>query len=199
MNQSRIISANFVVGAVNLQQVPDDGLPHLAFFGRSNVGKSSLLNALMGKKGLVKVSGKPGKTREINFFLVNDAFYFADLPGIGYAKVAPHIKEKMEKIIKEYVESSPHLRGIVYLIDMRRGGTPLDIETVNILRELGKPVLIVGSKRDKLNQKELVQANRDICSRFNLDHNPIAVSVTHKTGLDQLWSALIEAVAQPDL
>ncbi|NLB63204.1 MAG: YihA family ribosome biogenesis GTP-binding protein [Fibrobacter sp.] len=199
MKSPRIISANFVIGAVNMEQVPDDGLPHLAFFGRSNVGKSSLLNALMGRRGLVKVSRRPGKTREINFFLVNEAFYFADLPGIGYARVAPHIKEKMEKIIKDYVENSPHLRGIVYLIDMRRAGTSLDIETVNILRDLGRPVLIVGGKRDKLNRKEFVQANKDMRQRFNLEQDPIAVSVTRKIGLDTLWSSMVEAIAQPDI
>jgi len=194
-----IISAQFTVGAVHLDQIPADGIPHIAFFGRSNVGKSSLLNALMGVKGLVKVSSKPGKTREINFFKVNDAFYFADLPGIGYAKVSLSQREKMARIIKDYVEKSADLRGIVYLVDMRHAGTPLDIETVNILRDLGKPVLIVASKRDKLSQAEAAQSSKEIQKRFELEHPPLAVSVLKKIGLGPLWQTILAAVAEPEI
>ncbi|HSQ41861.1 MAG TPA: ribosome biogenesis GTP-binding protein YihA/YsxC [Fibrobacteraceae bacterium] len=197
MNNSpfQVFSADFVLGATDLAHCPQDGRPHLAFFGRSNVGKSSLLAKLMGKRNLVRVSATPGKTREINFFLVNEAFYFADLPGIGYAKVSIKMRDKMATMIRSYVEKSPNLRGIVYLVDMRHAGTPLDIETVNILRDLGKPVLLVANKRDKLNQSEAAHALRNLKENFGLDRIPLTVSATRGTGINHLWASLLEAIA----
>ena len=188
----KILSAVFEKSVVELKQVPDQGRPQIAFLGRSNVGKSSLLNTLMGVKKLVKVSATPGKTRELNFFLVNEAFYFVDLPGIGYAKVGIKERDRMAERIRTYVEKAADLKGVVYLVDMRLGGTPLDVETVEILRSLGRPVLVVGSKRDKLNQSELAKALRTMQERFQLDAPPLAVSSAKEKGLDQLWSALGE-------
>ncbi len=193
----KILSAVFSRGVVSLSQLPEDTLPQIAFLGRSNVGKSSLLNTLMGDRKLVKVSATPGKTRELNFFLVNDAFYMVDLPGIGFAKVSIAERDRMAERIRLYVEKSENLRGIVYLVDLRHGGTPLDIETVAKLRDIGRPVLVVGSKRDKLNQSELAKAMRQVQERFELDAPPIAVSSLKKTGVDQLWSALTEVLVEP--
>lgn len=188
----KIISAVFECGVVDVSKAPRAGMPQIAFFGRSNVGKSSLLNTLMGEKKLVKVSATPGKTRELNFFRVNEAFYFVDLPGIGYAKVGMKERDRMADRIRLYVERAEDLRGIVYLVDLRHGGTPLDVETVETLRSLGRPVLVVGSKRDKLNQSEYAKALRTVQERFQLDAPPITVSSLKKTGMDQLWSALTE-------
>lgn len=191
----RVFSAEFKVGATRLDQVPQDDLPHIAFFGRSNVGKSSILSALMGRRGLVKISAAPGKTREINFFQVNEAFYFVDLPGIGYAKVSLDLRDKMAGMIREYVEQCANLRGIVYLVDMRLAGTPLDVETIEILRKLGKPVLLVANKRDKLNQTDAGKALREIRKKFQLEEDPIAVSALTQVGFDALWNQLLEALA----
>jgi GTP-binding protein len=188
----KILSAVFELGVTNMAQVPCAGMPQIAFLGRSNVGKSSLLNTLMGEKKLVKVSATPGKTRELNFFRVNEAFYFVDLPGVGYAKVGIKERDRMAERIKHYVEKAEDLRGIVYLVDLRHGGTPMDIATVDILRALGRPVLVVGSKRDKLNQSEFAKSLRLVQERFGLDAPPLAVSSFKKTGIDQLWSALTE-------
>ena len=193
-----VFSADFVVGATRLGQIPDDKLPHIAFLGRSNVGKSSVLSILMGKKGLVKISGTPGKTRELNFFLVNDAFYFVDLPGIGFAKVSISQRDKMADMIRDYVEKCDNLRGIVYLVDMRHAGTPLDVETVETLRSLGKPVLLVANKRDKLTQLEASKALKEIKARFGLDEPPLVVSALKKTGIEGLWNHLLEAIARPE-
>jgi len=191
----RVFSADFVIGATSLKDLPDDKLPQIAFLGRSNVGKSSILAALMGKRGLVKVSASPGKTRELNFFRVNDAFYFVDLPGIGYAKVSISKREEMGEMIRTYVERSAQLRGIVYLVDMRHAGTPLDIETVEVLRGLGKPVLLVANKRDKLTHGDAVQASRTIQKRFGLDEPPLAVSALTRDGFEPLWENILEALA----
>lgn len=195
----RVFSAEFALGVTSLDALPSDDLPQVAFFGRSNVGKSSLLSALMGKKGLVKVSAAPGKTREINFFRVNGAFYFVDLPGIGYAKVSMSKRDEMAVMIREYVERSPHLRGIVYLVDIRHAGTPLDIQTVEILRSLGKPVLLVASKRDKLGQGAVLESLRIMQERFALDELPLAVSAHSKVGFEELWENLLQAVVSESL
>lgn len=194
----RVFSAEFALGVTTLKSLPEDDLPQLAFFGRSNVGKSSLLAALMGKKGLVKISASPGKTREINFFRVNGAFYFVDLPGIGYAKVSISKRDEMADMIKEYVEGSTNLRGILYLVDMRLCGTPLDISTVETLRGLGKPVLIVACKRDKLNQGQAAKAAQEIQRRFDLEEPPLEVSALQKTGFDALWEQIFSAIAVED-
>lgn len=189
-----IQSAHFIIGAAHQSQVPQDQRPQIAFLGRSNVGKSSLLNTLMGVKGLVKTSAKPGKTREINFFLINEAFYLVDLPGIGYAKVSKEKRTHISTLIRTYIEKTPELRGVVYLIDSRHVGMDIDKETVNTLRDLGVPILLVGSKKDKLNQKELVQARKQLMQHFELDQPPLMISSLKKTGFQELGLQILEAV-----
>ena len=191
-----IRSAVFVKAAVSLQGLPKERLPQIAFLGRSNVGKSSLLNALMGSKKLVKVSAAPGKTRELNFFKVNNEFFLVDLPGVGFAKVSNAKRDQMSDFIREYVEKCKDLRGLVYLVDIRHGGTAIDIETVENVRNTGCPVLIVASKRDKVNQSEFAKGIKLIKQRLGLETSPICVSSLKKTGLDELWDEILEAVRQ---
>ena len=196
-------SAKFVKAAVNLkglpeehlpQIAPEEHLPQIAFLGRSNVGKSSLMNTLMGQKKLVKISSTPGKTRELNFFKVNDEFFLVDLPGVGFAKVNNAKRDQMSDFIREYVEKCKDLKGLIYLVDIRHGGTPIDIETVESIRATGCPVLVVASKRDKVNQSELAKGLRDIQQRLDLDQKPLCVSSLKKTGLDELWTEILEAI-----
>lgn len=187
-------SAKFVKAAVNLKGLPEEHLPQIAFLGRSNVGKSSLMNTLMGQKKLVKISSTPGKTRELNFFKVNDEFFLVDLPGVGFAKVNNAKRDQMSDFIREYVEKCKDLKGLIYLVDIRHGGTPIDIETVENIRATGCPVLVVASKRDKVNQSELAKGLRDIQQRLDLDQKPLCVSSLKKTGLDELWTEILEAI-----
>ena len=194
-----IRSAEFVTAAVSLKGLPKERLPQIAFLGRSNVGKSSLLNTLMGQKKLVKVSATPGKTREINFFKVNNQFFLVDLPGVGFAKVNNAKRDQMADFIREYVEKCQDLRGLVYLVDIRHGGTPIDIETVESIRETGCPVLVIASKRDKVNQSELAKNLKLIQYRFGLDAKPICVSSLKKTGLDTLWKEILDAINGKEL
>lgn len=189
-----IRSAEFVKAAVSLKGIPEERIPHIAFLGRSNVGKSTLLNALMGAKKLVKVSAAPGKTRELNFFKVNNEFFLVDLPGVGFAKVSITKRDQMADFIREYVEKCKDLRGLIYLVDIRHGGTAIDIETVESIRETGCPVLVVASKRDKVNQSEYAKSMKLIKQRLGLDENPICVSSLKKTGLDVLWDEILEAI-----
>jgi GTP-binding protein len=190
----KIISAEFVGGAMNLTQVPQDGRPHLAFAGRSNVGKSSLLNALTNRKNLFRVSATPGKTQELNFYLINETFYFCDLPGIGYARFSKSKREELSELIGQYLETSHDLRGVVYLIDSRTGGTSLDIEAFRVLQEMKIPVLPVATKMDKLNQKEMTASRRAIMQNFQLDEPPLYVSSFKKLGLEHLSGAILEAL-----
>ena len=189
-----ITNAEFVKAAVNLKGLPKERLPQVAFLGRSNVGKSSLLNTLMGQKKLVKISATPGKTREINFFKVNNQFFLVDLPGVGFAKVSNSKRDEMADFIREYVEKCQDLRGLVYLVDIRHGGTPIDIETVESIRATGCPVLVVASKRDKVNQSELAKNLKLIQERLSLPTKPICVSSLKKTGLDALWQEILNAI-----
>jgi len=189
-----VTSAEFVKAAVNLKGLPAERLPQVAFLGRSNVGKSSLLNALMGVKKLVKISSTPGKTREINFFKVNESFFLVDLPGVGFAKVSNAKRDEMAGFIREYVEKCRDLRGLVYLVDIRHGGTPIDLLTVESIRATGCPVLVIASKRDKVNQSELTKNLRLIQERFSLPEKPLCVSSTKKFGLDALWQDILSAV-----
>ena len=189
-----VTSAEFVKAAVSLKGLPEARLPQVAFLGRSNVGKSSLMNALMGQKKLVKVSATPGKTREINFFKVNNQFFLVDLPGVGFAKVSNAKRDEMSDFIREYVEKCKDLRGLIYLVDIRHGGTPIDIETVESIRETGCPVLVIASKRDKANQSELAKNLKLIQERLSLDSRPLCVSAIKKFGLETLWQEILSAI-----
>jgi GTP-binding protein len=185
----QISAVNFVLGATSIKQVPKDGIPQIAFLGRSNSGKSSLLNALFEKR-IVKTSNAPGKTRELNFFLVqnsqNNSFYFVDLPGVGYAKVGIAMRDEMANRIKNYVEKAHDLKGIVYLLDIRHGGHQIDFETIRGIKNARIPILFVASKADKLNQSELIAAKKKFKENFCLAESPLAVSSKTKKGLPEL-------------
>ncbi|MDR0516203.1 MAG: ribosome biogenesis GTP-binding protein YihA/YsxC [Fibromonadaceae bacterium] len=193
----QISTVDFVLGAASIKQVPNNGIAHIAFLGRSNSGKSTLLNALFGKN-IVKTSKMPGKTREINFFLVNDTFYFVDLPGVGYAKVSASMRDDMANRIRKYVEKANDLKGIVYLVDIRHGGHKIDFETINGIKKSNVPVLIVASKADKLNQSEFIAAKRKIKENFELPDFPISISSKTKKGLAELWKEIDSILGVPN-
>jgi len=153
----QVTSAEFTKGIVGTDIILTDGVPEIAFVGRSNVGKSSLVNSLVNRKDLVKVGKKPGKTTEINFFTINRGkFYFVDLPGYGYAEASPKQKESIEKLILWYLMySNAGIRKVVLILDVKAGLTAFDEEMIRVLREKGHPYIIVANKVDKLNQKEL--------------------------------------------
>ncbi|PBC75165.1 ribosome biogenesis GTP-binding protein YihA/YsxC [Fibrobacter intestinalis] len=190
-----MVEAEFITAATKPSQFPSDGLPQIAFLGRSNVGKSSLLNALSGKKKLVRISSKPGKTKEINFFKINQAFYLVDLPGVGFAGVNFEKVREMEVGIRSYVENAKELRGIIYLIDSKIGPQPIDVEVIENIRSLGCPVLPVMSKCDKANQSEQAKTRNAISRIFGKDVRPVRISVLRKIGLDEIWQEILSSVA----
>ncbi len=146
----RILSAEFVGSATAPQGFPKGSIPELAFAGRSNVGKSSLINSLLGRKGLARTSSAPGKTQCLNFFLVNDAFLFVDLPGYGYAGVPLSVRGRWRGMVEGYLKNRPQLRGLVLLLDIRRGITEGDEMLISWLSREEIPFLPVATKADKL-------------------------------------------------
>ena len=161
-----IKSAEFRKGIRGTDDILYEKKPQVAFVGRSNVGKSSLINCLLRSKDLVKSGKKPGKTQEINFFLVNGEFYFVDLPGYGFAKMNLDKREQMGKMIQWYFFEEVYKRKVVLLIDMKVGPTPLDLEMLRILQDHHQDILVVANKADVLNQKERSQQLKIIAAKM---------------------------------
>lgn len=146
----KVSSAEFVLGVANLRQLPSDGVAEVAFLGRSNVGKSSLINTLCGRKSLARVSTEPGKTRELNYYLINKAFHFVDLPGYGYARVPDQVRSSWGTMIEQYLKGRSQLRLAVQLVDARHGLSELDKMMVGWLDFFRIPFAVVLTKADKL-------------------------------------------------
>ena len=151
-----ITSAQFTISSPSWRKCPDDGLPEYAFIGRSNVGKSSLINMLTGVKGLAKTSGRPGKTQLINHFLINQEWYLVDLPGYGYARTSKSTREGFSQMIREYFLHREALVNTYVLIDSRIPPQRIDLEFINFLGTNGVPLTIVFTKTDKEKQREVM-------------------------------------------
>lgn len=161
-----IKSTEFKKGIRGTDDILYEAVPQVAFIGRSNVGKSSLMNCLLRSKDLVKSGKVPGKTREINFFLVNKAFYFVDLPGYGFAKMNLDKREQLAKMIQWYFFEKVYKRKAVLVLDMKVGPTDLDLEMFRILKEHDQDILVVANKADVLNQKERSSQMRVIVAKM---------------------------------
>jgi len=162
----KVQSAEFVISNTDVSKCPTDGLPEYAFIGRSNVGKSSLINMLTGNKKLAKTSGKPGKTQLINHFIINNDWYLVDLPGYGYAKTSKSNRAKWEQFISEYLTTRKTLTNIFVLLDSRLEPQKIDLEFMNWCGEKGLPFSMVFTKIDKLSstalQKNLAQYKKEM-------------------------------------
>jgi GTP-binding protein len=150
-----IHSAEFVTGAVYKRDLPTDGLPEIAFSGRSNVGKSSLINRLVQRKKLARTSSTPGKTQQLNYYRVEDRFYLVDLPGYGFMHGGLGLRGKVGRLTETYLENRGELRAVIQLVDARHGPTELDRMMIDWLRERQKPFLLVFTKADKLSRSKL--------------------------------------------
>jgi len=174
---------------------PESELPEIAFAGRSNVGKSSLLNKLVGRRSLARVSKAPGRTREINFFRVNDSFVLADLPGYGYARVSKERKAEWRPLLEGYLAKTPQLAGVVQLLDIRREPSEDDVAMLDLLAELEMPAIVVLTKCDKLSRKAATDRAEAIARELELDADQmIRFSVVTGEGRDDLASAIASAV-----
>ncbi|MDP6712331.1 MAG: ribosome biogenesis GTP-binding protein YihA/YsxC [Nitrospinaceae bacterium] len=188
----KIVSAEFMTGAVSSRQYPEPECSELAFVGRSNVGKSSLINSLLNRKKLVKTSQTPGKTQEINFFKVNGDFIFADLPGYGFAKVPPAVQKRWKKMIEEYLLNRETLLAVVFIIDMRRNPSPLDLDLKNWLEACDVDYILVGTKADKLSQTELKKQGRKLNDAYfgGEEGELLIYSSKNGRGRKELWSVI---------
>jgi GTP-binding protein len=162
----KITSAEFVLGAAHARQLPKDGVREVAFLGRSNVGKSSLINKLCGRKALARPSSDPGKTRELNYYLINRKFYFVDLPGYRYAKVPEQVKSSWGKLIEQYLKGRDQLSLVVQLVDARHEPTALDMMMVGWLDYYSIPFVVALTKADKLPASKMPRFVEDARRRF---------------------------------
>ena len=194
-----IRSLDFMGGmATALGWRPDSLLPEVAFAGRSNVGKSSLLNKLVRRKAFARVSKTPGRTREINFFRVNERFVLADLPGYGYAQVSKARKEEWRPLIEGYLARSPALCGVVQLLDARREPSDDDRQMLDFLADLGAPTIIAATKIDKLGRAEGEKQLAALARSLIMDPEQIIpFSAVTGAGRDELAEAVATLVEQP--
>jgi GTP-binding protein len=177
---------------------PEAELPEVAFAGRSNVGKSSLLNRLIHRKKFARVSNTPGRTREVNFFKVNNAFVLVDLPGYGYARISKERRAEWKPLIESYLRGSTQLRGIVHLLDARHDPTNDDLQMLDFLSELAVPTLIVLTKIDKLRASERKGRIADISRAIGVDEDQIIpFSAVTGEGRNELAEAMESLLAQP--
>ena len=188
----RIIKSELETIAVKPSQYPAMDVPEVAFVGRSNVGKSSLLNYLTGRKSLAKVSGSPGKTRTINFYRINDAFRIVDLPGYGYAKVSKEITKDWDKMMADFFEKRESLRRVVQLVDIRHEPTGQDVEMYDFLRKYGLSGLICATKADKVSGNRRQKSISIIKKKLGLTSSDIIIPVSalKRTGAEALLDEL---------
>jgi GTP-binding protein len=190
----RIVSAEFMKGAANVAQYPATGCAEFAFFGRSNAGKSSLINMLVNRKSLVKTGARPGMTRIINFFSVNKGeFTLADLPGYGFAQRSAEENRAFDRMLAEYASSRTTLRTIFFLMDLRREQGDVEKESIEYFERLNVEVVVVGTKADKLGKNDIYNATRKWATMFNRTPDMIiATSASKNTGRDQLLKLITE-------
>lgn len=182
-----IKSVDMVMSAVNKSQYPSEGLPQIAFVGRSNVGKSSLINTLLNRRKIARVSQTPGKTRTINFYEINNDFYFVDLPGYGYAKLSKQEKSNWGQIMDEYFIHSRDLKHVFVLVDIRHSPKEDDIRMVEYVRYYDIPLSIIATKSDKLTRNHQMKSIAEICRSLKVNREDVfLVSSLKKTGQDEI-------------
>lgn len=188
----KINTANFICSNTDWRKCPKENMPEYAFIGRSNVGKSSLINALTNSKKLAKISGKPGKTQLINHFLINEKFYFADLPGYGYAKISKKIKEEFQSFTLKYLKNRENLVCLFLLIDLRVSPQKIDLEFMEFCALKKIPFVICFTKSDKLKKAEIVENTKQYKDYLLKQWESFPINFTtssaKKTGLKEIVS-----------
>ena len=185
-----MLAAEFIIGAETPELFPVSSLPEVAFLGRSNVGKSSLLNRLVDRKGLARISSKPGCTQAIQFYRVGTDWNFVDLPGYGYAKVSREQSHQWKHLIESYLQGREQLKLCLLLLDARRGWMESDLELKQWLEHWGKPFLAVATKVDKLKtQRERAQSKAALAEP-ELIHEPLTFSAVTGQGVREIWQAI---------
>jgi GTP-binding protein len=186
----RVFSATFLRAAQNKDGFPKGGLAEIAFAGRSNVGKSSMINALLGRRAVARTSKTPGRTRQLNFFLVNDQIVFVDLPGYGFARVPLAEKERWQRLVESYLENRNELAGTVVIVDARRPPTESDMSLIAYLQFHQIPFIVAATKADKLSRSEMARQRNVIIAEVGSDVPVVFFSSQNGYGKNQLWNEI---------
>lgn len=186
-----IKKAEFMRGVVLGQEVWENDVPQIVFYGRSNAGKSSAINALLGRKSLAKSSATPGKTKEINFFNINDEFLFVDLPGYGYARVSKEARKKLQKLIMWFaLDTHVNDRINVFIVDAKVGITDLDKEILDLMYEKEEDIIVLLNKTDKLNQKERLKSLTNAKKELPRHVTVLPFSAKKGSGVKEFWGVV---------
>ena len=194
----QVVSTEFIKSAVKPSGYPESELPEVAFVGRSNVGKSSLINVLVNRKNLVRTSRTPGRTQLINFFAINQALTLVDLPGYGFAKVPLSVKKAWGPMIRGYLGQRPNLKAVIFILDVRRVPNADDLEMLDWLEEFEIPTIPVVTKADKLGKNETARQLKKIAEVTGLPEDAFSLFSAHtRKGKDEVWER-IEVAAEED-
>ena len=197
MLSMKVVTTEFLKSAFKEDDWPKDPRPEITFLGRSNVGKSSLINSLLSVRGLARTSSTPGRTQSLNFFLIDDEFKFVDFPGYGYARVPGKIKSSWSEMATSYLAKRRQLVLSIHIVDSRHEPTKQDLQLHDWLEESDKPRLVVATKSDKLSNNEL-RKNLEHIARVLNDDSVVAYSAKSGRGRDELWRAIRSAIEQGD-
>ena len=191
-----MVNLDIVIGVTSA--IPDTEFPEVAFAGKSNVGKSSLINALMNRKSYARTSSQPGKTQTINFYNINDAMYLVDLPGYGYANASPAVKAKWGKMIEKYLRQSANLKQVFLLVDIRHDPSENDKMMYNWIVDNGFRPVIIATKLDKLKRSQIAKHVKAVRAGLGLKEDDILIPFSSQTkqGLDELWNTIEGYIGQ---
>lgn len=188
----KVTNAEIIISAVSKEQYPNDRLPEIALAGRSNVGKSSFINKLIQRKNLARTSSKPGKTQTLNFYKINEIFYFVDVPGYGYAKVSKKERNKWGRMMEEYFETRDTLKAVLLITDLRHEPTNNDIQMYHFLKHFELPIIVIATKMDKISKGKRAQHVKQTKQILELDSEDMVIPFSAETGegKDEAWSEL---------
>lgn len=188
----KVTQADFTISAVSPKQYPTGQLPEIALAGRSNVGKSSFINRMINRKGLARTSSKPGKTQTLNYYLINEFFYFVDVPGYGYAKVSKSERAKWGTMMETYFAERENLKLTILVVDMRHKPTADDVLMYDYLKQLGLPCMVIATKLDKLKKSQINKQLKVIKETLQLEPEDQIISFSAETsqGKDIAWKVI---------
>ncbi|WP_409289591.1 ribosome biogenesis GTP-binding protein YihA/YsxC [Peribacillus sp. SCS-37] len=188
----KITSSEIIISAVKPEQYPEGGLPEFALAGRSNVGKSSFINKMINRKALARISSKPGKTQTLNFYLLNEALYFVDVPGYGYAKVSKSEREAWGRMIETYITQREPLRAVILIVDLRHPPSSDDVMMYNFLKHYEIPCVVIATKADKIPKGKWQKHLKVTRETLDFDPDDHMVLFSSETGLgkEEAWSVL---------
>lgn len=188
----KVHNVEMVISAVRPEQYPEDGLPEFALAGRSNVGKSSFINRMIGRKSLARISSKPGKTQTLNFYKIEEQLFFVDVPGYGYAKVSKSEREAWGKMIERYITGREELKAVVQIVDLRHPPTADDCMMYDFLKHYNIPCIIIATKADKIPKGKWDKHKKIVKETLNMDKNdPLIVFSSEKgLGFEEAWQEI---------